>query len=206
MTNKPCDKRIYIGPEASGKTFRALHDSKHERAIIRLNPTFEKQMEKGAKVVSKKSEVARALLAGNTRSKRVICWNIPEDIEGVEAFDAACRIATRYKGRCAIFLNEGNYLFGKHDKVTKAIKKVFTQGRQHVLVPLYTTSHMATQINQLLRNNAQVKMIYRNDVDTYVDFVKRNSNREAAEAVKTLKDYHCIKLESGKKWEILKPI
>ena len=208
-----CLKHGFLGPEKSGKTFAGLYQSRKEPLIIRLNPTREKSMSEGAHVVASKDALVSAVKTRDRKKKTVICWDISARLDGFEAFDFACRVAIACRvdrdtqERCAIFLNEGESLFPKSAKLTPHVNQVIRQGRQHCLVPLYWTAQRPRDVNLQLRNNSNFMNFFRNNDDSYVDFVKSKADKEASERVKVLEKYSFIRTTTtGDPWKVVKKV
>jgi len=207
MSKNDCLKRAYLGPETCGKTFAGLHESRNEKLIIRLNPTREKSMSEGAHTVFTKRQLVAALKTRDRKKKTSICWDISSRLDGYEAFDFACRVAIATPERCAIFLNEGESLFPKSAPLSPAVNQVIRQGRQHCLVPLYWTAQRPRDVNLQLRNNTNFMNFFRNNDDSYVDFVKSRADKEASEAVRTLEKFSYIQtVNTGERWQIIKNV
>jgi len=207
MSKNDCLKRAYLGPETCGKTFAGLHESRNEKLIIRLNPTREKMMSEGAHAVYSMGQLVSAMKTRDRKKKTAICWDISSRLDGYDAFHFACRVAIATPERCAIFLNESEHLFRKHDVLTPAVNQVIRQGRQHCLVPLYWTAQRPRDVNLQLRSNTTYMNFFRNTDDTYVDFVKKRADKAASEAVKTLEKYAYIQtVNTGEPWKVIKNV
>lgn len=192
LDKKDCLKYGFLGPETCGKTFAGLHASRLEKTIIRLNPTHEDAMSEGALVVTTKASLVQAIQLADGKRKSVICWNFPARLDGYAALDWACRVAVACPHRCAIFMNEGETLFPKNSALTTAVNQVLRQGKQHVHVPLYWTAQRPRDVNLQLRNNTNRWHFFRNDDETYCDFVKSKAGREMSEKVQALENYEFI--------------
>ena len=202
-----CLKYGYLGPEKSGKTFAGLYESRNEKLIIRLNPTRELAMSEGAHIVQSKRQLVSAVKMRDRRKKTILCWDISPRLAGYDAFDFACRVAIATPERCAIFLNEGESLFPKNAALTQYVNQVIRQGRQHCLVPLYWTAQRPRDVNLQLRNNSNFMNFFRNNDDSYVDFVKSKADKAASEAVKTIEKYSFIQTTTtGDLWKIVKKV
>lgn len=163
-------------------------------------------MQRGAHVVYTRGDIVRALQSGDRRSKRVICFEIPSSMSGLAAVDAACKIAIAYKGRCAVFLNEGDSLFTRHDRQTVAITDVIRKGYQHCQVPLYWTAQRMQNINIDLRNNTHHTQIYKASDPTYTKFLRDRCGKQAVEDMKKLAKFECLSVDMGGNYKKLKKI
>lgn len=188
MSNKDCLKFGFVGPEKSGKTYAALHASRNEKTIIRLNPTHEAQMQAGAVIVKTKAELVAAIKTADGKKKTVICWDFSRRVKGFDALTWAARVAIACPHRCAIFINEGESVYPKQSQ-SDAVDDINRMGRQHLGVPIYWTSQRPRKIHLDLRDNTNRFHIFRNNSETYLSFVKSLAGSDFVEVVQALETY-----------------
>ena len=202
---KKCDKRGYVGPEASGKSYAAIAQSAKESLLIRVDLMRQEAMAFGADVTTSRSQLARAVKAADLRRRTVICYR-PEGRDYLAEFNFVCRVACARKGRVAVHADEVETLIPKHGELGAGVEKMLRQGRQHYHVALYYTALRPADINVLLRNNTQAFFFYRGFDKPYQDFITSMADKDAAKAVTELQPYHYIYLEAGQKWAIRRPV
>ncbi len=187
----------YIGPAGEGKTFKMLRDYASRKSFIRCDMNHQAEMEKGARVIYNRAQMASELVSG----ARKICWRGVEK-DPFAGFAFAARCAAAVKGEVLLLADECESMvphtlnMNQKDPNIGYIRTVLKRGR-HVHVDLVWTAQRPHEVNPTFRSNTAKFFIFKGMEPAYQKYVRDLAGADALKAMAGLAKYQCLEIIGG---------
>lgn len=210
-------KRLYVGPEASGKTTLALRDARREKHLVILDLNRQDSLARGSHVViaynsavKSKRALLDALRSLDRSQKMHITWQVPESLCPSEALELVLR-AINAIGGAALLIDETETFIPAKKNLTQNVMTMAKRARHKNPMPVYMTAQKPTELHHIIRNNVWEMYVFKLFEGNAIDFFTARCKLflkpvEALNLLKSLGNYEYIFMGHNEKPKKMKKI